>query len=82
MPSRWGPGDVLGAPRGGPEFAHQLNTGSETLKYLAISSKADTDVCEYPDSGKLGVGSKLPNGRFRFTGRVADMRDYWDGEPH
>ena len=75
-------GDVLGAPCGGPAFAHKLtNTGSTTLKYLAISSKADTDVCEYPDSGKFSVGSKLPKGEFGFIGRLEDIRDYWDGEP-
>ena len=32
-------GDVLGAPRGGPEYAHKLtNTGQGPLKYLAVSS--------------------------------------------
>ena len=77
-------GDVLGAPCGGPEFAHKLtNTGPTTLKYLAISTKADTDVCEYPDSGKFAVGTR-PKGDadgFRFIGRAVDPLDYWDGEP-
>lgn len=70
-------GDVLGAPRGGAEFAHQLiNTGTKTLKYLAISSKSEIEVCEYPDSGKFMVRS----GSFRFIGRQDDERDYWEGE--
>lgn len=77
-----GPGDVLGAPCGGAEFAHKLtNTGDSTLKYLAISTKAATDVCEYPDSGKFGVGTHFGEVAFRFIGRAEDSRDYWDGEP-
>jgi len=77
-------GDVLGAPRGGAEFAHKItNTGSFPLKYLAISSKADTEVCEYPDSGKFLVSSRGSLDRqnsLRFIGRLADGIDYWDGE--
>ena len=74
-----GPGDVLGAPRGGAESAHKLtNTGTTTLKYLGISSIADTDVCEYPDSGKFAARSSLG---FGIVGRRGDGVDYWDGEP-
>ena len=78
-------GDVMGAPMGGPEYAHQLiNTGTETLKYLVISSKADIDVCEYPDSGKFMVSSRPVPGtarrRFRYDGREETRVDYFDGE--
>tara|TARA_Y100000815_G_scaffold267922_1_gene288137 strand:- start:33 stop:530 length:498 start_codon:yes stop_codon:yes gene_type:complete len=75
-------GDVLGAPRGGPEYAHKLtNVGEGPLKYLSISSKSDIEVCEYPDSGKFLVSSKRPDGtRFRHVGRSEDGLDYWDGE--
>jgi uncharacterized cupin superfamily protein len=77
-------GDVLGAPRGRQEFAHKLtNTGTGMLRYLSISSKADTDVCEYPDSGKFMVMSRRSADtatRFRFIGSLEDGRDYWDGE--
>lgn len=77
-------GDVLGAPRGGAEYAHKLtNTGSVPLKYLAISSRSDTEVCEYPDSGKFLVSSRRSlgeNGRFRFIGRGENTRDYWEDE--
>ena len=76
---RVGAGDVLGAPRGGPEFAHKLtNTGAGTLKYLGISSTADADVCEYPDSGKFAAQSSLG---FGIVGRHGEGVDYWDGEP-
>ncbi len=75
-------GDVLGAPRGGPDYAHKLtNTGSVPLKYLAISSRSEFEVCEYPDSGKFQVISPRPGEeRFRHIGRPADALDYWDGE--
>ncbi|MGI9324093.1 MAG: cupin domain-containing protein [Pseudomonadales bacterium] len=79
-----GPGCVLCAPRGGAEFAHQLiNTGSVPLKYLSISSKAEADICEYPDSEKFQVMSRrdLPaDRRFRFIGRMSAHLDYYDGE--
>lgn len=78
-------GDVLGAPLGGKDYAHQLfNTGTETLKYLVISSKADLDVLEFPDSGKFLVSSRPVPGtareRFFFKGRKDDMRDDYEGE--
>jgi uncharacterized cupin superfamily protein len=76
-------GDVLAAPVGGAEYAHQLvNTGNEPLKYIAISSAAQIEVCEYPDSGKFQVihrpGSE--EAKFRFVGRQETTLDYWDGE--
>jgi uncharacterized cupin superfamily protein len=75
-------GDVIGCPVGGSETAHQLiNTGSAPLRYLSISSTFDPDVCEYPDSGKVGVyaGDDPKTGLMHLT-RYADAKDYWDGE--
>jgi uncharacterized cupin superfamily protein len=41
---------------GGPDHAHQLiNTGTQDLVYLAISSRILPEVVGYPDSGKTGV---------------------------
>jgi uncharacterized cupin superfamily protein len=76
-------GDTLGAPAGGPETAHQIiNTGSTTLIYLGISTKAKTEIVEYPDSRKfLAKTSRDDASRFRFMGREAGNLDYWDGEP-
>lgn len=77
-------GDVLGAPAGGPETAHQLiNRGPAVLIYLAISTKAQTEVVEYPDSGKFLTKTNRPGETaFRVIGRAADTNvDYWDGEP-
>ena len=77
-------GDVLGAPRGGPDYAHKLtNTGSVPLKYIAVSSKSDTEICEYPDSGKFLATTRI-NGtrerRFRYVGRQESEVDYWEDE--
>ena len=41
-------GDVLAAPAGGPDVAHQItNTGSSTMKYLGLSTKIG------PESGRV-----------------------------
>jgi uncharacterized cupin superfamily protein len=75
-------GDLIGCPVGGPDSAHQLiNSGRVPLKYLAISTQLDPDVCEYPDSGKVGVyaGDDPKTGLMHLT-RYADAKDYWDGE--
>ena len=80
-------GDVIACPSGGRETAHQLiNTGTEVLRYFALSTTIDTDVFQYPDSGKFGVvAGRKPGTRpleAPFAGfYVEDTRvDYWDGE--
>lgn len=48
--------DIIACPTGGPEVAHQIiNTGGVELRYLSLSTLADVEVCEYPDSGKMSV---------------------------
>lgn len=48
--------DVIACPPGKRHLAHQItNTGETELKYLALSTKERTEVCEYPDSNKVGV---------------------------
>jgi uncharacterized cupin superfamily protein len=75
-------GDVMFIPAG-PEYPHQiLNTSNAPLKYLSLSTKADTEICEYPDSGKYlaisrAKGPLLADGRMH---RAKDDLDYWDGE--
>jgi uncharacterized cupin superfamily protein len=79
-------GDVCAAPTGGPDNAHQiLNTGKTTLKYLGISTKAETEVVEYPDSGKFAAISRFDWGKpeaggIRYIGRKEKSLDYFDGE--
>jgi uncharacterized cupin superfamily protein len=75
-------GDVVGCPAGGPGTAHQLvNTGNEPLRYLAISSELDPEICEYPDSGKIGVWAGEPGGPGLYHMTYSTARvPYWDGE--
>jgi uncharacterized cupin superfamily protein len=76
-------GDIIAAPAGGE--AHQIvNTGSEDLRYLGLSTLGEVDVVDYPDSGKMAVAAGIKNADFttatyRGMGRIA-AADYWDGE--
>ncbi|MBL8521744.1 MAG: cupin domain-containing protein [Betaproteobacteria bacterium] len=74
--------DVIACPTGGPETAHQIiNTGSVPLRYLSLSTMADVEVCEYPDSDKVGVyagGGDAP--RLRKLVRSESGVDYYDRE--
>ena len=74
-------GDVIGCPLGGPDTAHQLvNTGTEPLRYLSMSSNNDPEVCEYPDSDKIGVWAGEGEGALMHLTRRGAKVDYWDGE--
>jgi uncharacterized cupin superfamily protein len=79
-------GDVVAAPAGGQETAHQIvNTGAADLKYLSLSTAGSgTEVVEYPDSGKVAVTSRYDwNTRqgLRTIMRAGDKSlDYWEGE--
>lgn len=80
-------GDVVALPPGGPETAHQIiNSGTEELRYLAVSTKLSPELAEYPDSGKFGVLAELPPDadgkprRFMFVGREEQTLNYWEGE--
>jgi uncharacterized cupin superfamily protein len=80
-------GDVISAVAGDASTAHQLiNSGSVDLRYFAISTRNDPDICEYPDSGKWMVASGIPAGggmmgaKFVMQGRDRPLLDYWDGE--
>ncbi len=79
-------GDVMFIPAG-PEYPHQIiNTSDAPLKYLSASTRAEADICEYPDSqkhlaytrrGLSGPETVLQGGRMH---RAKDDLDYWDGE--
>lgn len=74
-------GDLVGCPTGGPETAHQLiNSGSEPLRYLAISTMIDPDICEYPDSGKVGAYAGGGDDEFVHLSNYKSAIDYWEGE--
>lgn len=80
------PGDIIACPPGGPETAHQIiNTGDKDMLYMAVSTMAPAEVCEYPDSGKFGAFTgRTPDTaggpHFRYIGKTEDQHDYWEGE--
>lgn len=80
-------GAVVVCPAGGAETAHQMiATGSEPLRYVAVSTMREPDVMEYPDSGKIAVFAGAAPGGDKALRRVAasfraqDAVDYWSGE--
>jgi uncharacterized cupin superfamily protein len=74
--------DVIACPTGGSEVAHQIiNTGASTMRYLSLSTVADLEACEYPDSGKVSIDSGARGERgFRKMFRAENTVDYYDRE--
>jgi uncharacterized cupin superfamily protein len=74
--------DVIACPAGGPEVAHQIiNTGTSDLRYLALSNLETVEVCEYPDSNKVGVFAGRPDdARLRKLFRTETDVEYYDRE--
>jgi uncharacterized cupin superfamily protein len=75
-------GDTIFTPPG-PEYPHHIiNTSDAPLRYLAISTNEQPEICEYPDSGKYLAESVRPQGGgFEVIQRAGAPLDYWDGEP-
>jgi uncharacterized cupin superfamily protein len=70
-------GDVICCPTGGPDTAHQIINDSDVeLVYLSVSTMMPAEVCEYPDSRKVGAYG----GGLRHLTRTDDGVDYWVGE--
>ena len=69
--------DLLFFPTGA-EGAHKLTNSSETepLVYIDFDVVHDIDVCEYPDSGKIGIWGMDIN---RIYPKDSDV-DYYEGE--
>ena len=74
--------DVIACPTGGAEVAHQIiNTGTTTMRYLSLSNVEAVEVCEYPDSNKIGVFADAPGAPgLRGLHRASSVVDYYDGE--
>jgi uncharacterized cupin superfamily protein len=75
-------GDFVACPPGGRENAHQMiNTGKTDLVYIALSTKIPEEICEYPDSDKVGVfvgdHGKM---ELRQLFRAGNQVPYLDGE--
>lgn len=80
-------GDIVACPAGGPETAHQFrNTGSSPLKVLMVATALDSEVVQYPDSGKTGfaVMTPGPDGKPQMVRGILRDGDeqpkYWEGE--
>jgi uncharacterized cupin superfamily protein len=74
-------GEAVGFPLG-EAGAHQLRNDTDAeVTFISISSSGRPDVVVYPDSGKIGVGERLPRGGGlrEFFRREAAV-DYWDRE--
>lgn len=70
-------GDLICCPTGGPETAHQIiNDSQADLAYLSVSTMMPAEVCEYPDSKKIGAFG----GGLRHMTRTQDALDYWVDE--
>jgi uncharacterized cupin superfamily protein len=76
------PHDVIACPPGGRDLAHQIiNTGTVTMRYLALSTVVELDVCEYPDSNKLMVmAGPRAHRHLRQMFRAETTVDYFDRE--
>ena len=74
-------GEVVSFLRG-EQGAHQIvNRTSEPVRFLAFSPCGEPDIVIQPDSGKIGVFERRPDGGgMRLLFRRADERDYYDGE--
>lgn len=76
------PGDVISCPPG-PQGPHQLtNTSATPMKYLAVSTREFPDICEYPDSDKIGVYMDVPDnaGPVNFMTKKSMEVSYWEDE--
>lgn len=70
-------GDVICCPTGGPETAHQIiNDSDEKLAYLSVSTMRPAEICEYPDSKKIGAFG----GGLRHMTLTGQNVDYWTDE--
>ena len=70
-------GDFICCPTGGPETAHQIvNDSDADLAYISVSTMRDAEVCEYPDSKKIGAFGK----GVRHMTSTGSHVDYWTDE--
>ena len=59
-----------------PELEFIVNDSGAPLAYLSVSTMLPAEVCEYPDSGKIGAFG----GGLRHMTRAGDHLDYWTDE--
>ena len=73
-------GDFICCPTGGADTAHQLvNDSNEDLAYISVSTMMPAEVCEYPDSKKIGAYGEGDK-RLRHLTMASANVDYWKDE--
>ena len=74
--------DIIACPTGDRSAAHQIINDSDTdLKYLALGTKNDFDICEYPDSDKiLTRGTSEKNSELWNISKGEESYYYFEGE--
>jgi uncharacterized cupin superfamily protein len=74
-------GEVVSFPTGEAGGHQVLNDTEEEVRFLALSTQGEPDLVMYPESGKLGVFERLPQGGGLYKlFRLEDAVDYWEGE--
>jgi uncharacterized cupin superfamily protein len=74
-------GDFIACPTGGRDTAHQIiNDSDAPLAYISVSTNHVAEICEYPDSGKVGAFGGASNPRLRHLTQDAAAVDYWKDE--
>ncbi len=74
-------GDIICCPVGGPDTAHQIiNDSAAELAYLSVSTMMPAEVCEYPDSKKIGAFGGDKHDRLRHMTQASAGVDYWKDE--
>jgi uncharacterized cupin superfamily protein len=74
-------GDFIACPTGGAETAHQIvNDSNAPLAYISVSTMRPAEVCEYPDSGKIGAFGAAGAQRLRHMTPAHGAVDYWKDE--
>lgn len=69
----------------GPSGAHQLyNHSDEPFVFIDVRTKANVDVCEYPDSGKVSIlpamNIFLKSSKVPYYSGEDDVREHWPEE--
>ena len=74
-------GDFICCPTGGPDSAHQIvNDSDADLAYISVSTMMPAEICEYPDSRKVGAFGGTGDARLRHMTATESGVDYWKGE--
>ena len=74
--------DIIACPNGDRAVTHQIINNSNTdLKYLALSTKINHEICEYPDSDKIfTMVGPYENSKLQHISKASESYNYYDDE--